>query len=173
MQHGTRIIFEFSEQADKDAWRSINDVVMGGVSSSELRVTAEGVAIFEGIVSLERGGGFASVSSPFAGMDLGNFEGIEVRVRGDGKDYRLRVRTNDGDEGVAYQASFQTERGIWRTEELPFEAFEARYHGRSVPDAQPLDAGKIVSFGFLIADRQAGPFHLEIDWIRAYAEKGY
>lgn len=173
MQHGNRLIFDFSEQADEDAWRSINDVVMGGVSSSGLCVTAEGVAIFEGIVSLERGGGFASVSSRLAAMDLGNFKGIEVRVRGDGKDYRLRVRTNDGEEGVAYQASFQTEHGIWRTEKLPFEAFEARYHGQPVPDAPPLDAGKIVSFGFLIADRQAGPFHLEIDWIRAYAERGH
>jgi hypothetical protein len=28
----------------------------------------------------------------------------------------------------------------------------------------------ITSFGWLVADEQAGHFRLEIDWVRAYAE---
>jgi hypothetical protein len=30
-------------------------------------------------------------------------------------------------------------------------------------DVEPIDAGKVKSFGFLIADKQQGPFKLDID----------
>jgi hypothetical protein len=31
----------------------------------------------------------------------------------------------------------------------------------------PLDASKVTSVGFLISDKQAGPFKLEVAWIKA------
>ena len=43
-----------------DSWRNIDDVVMGGLSSSEM-VIEDGVAVFRGDVSLDNNGGFASV----------------------------------------------------------------------------------------------------------------
>lgn len=171
MQRDTRVIFDFSGQHDVDAWHSVDDVVMGGVSASRLRVASERTAFFEGVVSLERGGGFASVTSRPSEWDLTDFDGVEIRLRGDGRRYRLRLRTGTGASRVGYQASFQTKDGLWQKERLPFEAFEARYHGQPVVDAPPLDASGITSLGLLIADRQAGPFRLEIDWIRAYAER--
>ena len=192
MPSDTRLIFDFGEQRDEnagqhdvgqydaeqydaeqyDTWQSIDDVVMGGVSTSEFHIKHDGVAIFEGSVSLEQGGGFASVSSPPTALDLDGFSGLEVRVRGDGQRYRLRLRTDVGADTVAYQAVLTTQDGTWQTEKLPFDAFKARYHGQPVPEAPPLDASSITSFGLLIADGQAGPFRLEVDWIRAYAEEG-
>ena len=171
MHRDTRLVFDFSEEGDEDAWRSIDDVVMGGVSASGFRVTSNGIGVFEGVVSLEQGGGFASVSSRPARIDLGDSDGVDVRLRGDGRRYRLRLRTGTGADEVSYQAGLQTEDGVWREERLPFQVFEARYHGQPVPDAPPLDPRCITSFGLLIADRQAGPFRLEIDWIAAYGEK--
>jgi monofunctional biosynthetic peptidoglycan transglycosylase len=165
------VIFDFSGQHDVDAWHSVDDVVMGGVSASRLRVASERTAFFEGVVSLDLGGGFASVTSRPSEWDLTDFDGVEIRLRGDGRRYRLRLRTGTGASRVGYQASFQTKDGLWQKERLPFEAFEARYHGQPVVDAPPLDASGITSLGLLIADRQAGPFRLEIDWIRAYAER--
>ena len=47
---------------DANPWRNVDDVVMGGVSSSSMRIE-EGVAVFKGEVSLENNGGFASVRS--------------------------------------------------------------------------------------------------------------
>ena len=43
--------------------------------------------------------------------------------------------------------------------------FIATYRGRRLPDHPPIDPSQIQSFGFLIADKQEGPFELEIDWI--------
>ena len=51
--------FEGSEQLSE--WQVINDSVMGGVSSSEIVIGVQSVAVFRGYVSLENNGGFASV----------------------------------------------------------------------------------------------------------------
>jgi len=50
---------------------------------------------------------------------------------------------------------------------LPFADFRATSFGVELTDAPRLDPGKIRSFGFLISDKQAGPFALEVDWIKA------
>jgi len=163
-------IFDFGETADEEAWETIDDVVMGGVSQSEFRVSSEGVGIFEGVLSLEQGGGFASVRSRPARYDLSPYEGLEIRVRGDGRRYRLRLATGPDMEGVAYQAGFETRSGVWQSIRFPFDGFRPRYHGRDVPEAPPLDASSITSFGWIVADKQPGRFRLEIDWVRAYGE---
>ena len=171
MRNNMRMIFEFGESRRQGTWMPVDDVVMGGVSASHFRVTSDGLGVFEGTVSLERGGGFASVRSTSAPMDLSNFDGLEIRVRGDGKRYRLRLRTSTGFDGVGYQLTFWTEPGEWQSIRLPFARFESRLYGRPVPNAPPLDVGAISSFGWLIADGQAGPFRLEIAWVGAYTER--
>jgi monofunctional biosynthetic peptidoglycan transglycosylase len=144
---------------------------MGGVSSSHLRVTSGGIGIFEGVLSLERGGGFASVRSRPERIDLSAYHGLEIRVRGDGKRYRLRLRTHPDREGVAYQVGFETQAGVWQSSRMPFKDFRPRFRGRDVPDAPRLDVSSITSFGWIVAGSQAGPFRLEIDWMRAYGEE--
>ena len=39
--------------------------------------------------------------------------------------------------------------------------------GRALDNVPALDPSAIYQFGFLISDKQAGPFNLEIDWIKA------
>ena len=165
----TLTLFDFDEEMGQQAWRSIDDVVMGGVSASKFYIAPDGVGVFEGVLSLERGGGFASVRSQPAQVDLRAYDGLKIRVRGDGKRYRLRLRADPAFEGVAYQVGFETHAGVWETVRLPFDRFHPTFRGRDVPDAPPLSLDTIMAFGWMIADKQAGPFRLEIDWIRAYA----
>ncbi|HBM53372.1 MAG TPA: NADH:ubiquinone oxidoreductase, partial [Deltaproteobacteria bacterium] len=47
----------------------VNDVVMGGVSRSQLSLSSTGTLLFEGNISLDYGGGFASVRSVFNTLD--------------------------------------------------------------------------------------------------------
>ena len=91
-----------------------------------------------------------------------------VRVKGDGKDYRLRLRTDNGHDGIAYQAHFKTEKGSWMTERLPFDSFVPVFRGRVIEDAPELNLSGIRRIGFMIADKQAGPFRLEIQWAKVY-----
>ena len=62
----------------------------------------------------------------------------------------------------------ETEAGRWMEIRIPFESFEPIFRGRRVWGHPVLDPGQIRSFGWIISDRQAGPFRLEIDSIRAY-----
>lgn len=142
-------------------WVVVNDSVMGGVSRSRMTVGADGRAVFEGFLSLDHGGGFASTRTRPAEFGLEGWEGLLAEIRGDGRRYRLRLRTEGAPEGVAYQWEFETG-PEWRTIRAPFAEFRAVRRGRPVPEASPLDPAAIRQIGFLIADRREGAFRLEI-----------
>jgi monofunctional biosynthetic peptidoglycan transglycosylase len=165
---GTHSIFDFKTKDSAEQWFVINDVVMGGVSNSSFDVTGSDTAVFSGRVSLENNGGFASVSTKPAAHNLDGFDGLRIRVKGDGKTYKISVKNDDAFTGSSYQFQFGTERDKWITIDTPFSAFIAQFRGRVLSNAAPIDQSSIKSFGLLISDKQAGPFRLEIDWISAY-----
>ena len=148
-------------------WNAINDVVMGGRSSGRGQVTDDGYLRFTGNVSLENNGGFASIRSEQVDTDLSAYDGVMIRVRGDGKRYALTLRTDVFIRAGGYRIKFDTEAGLWRDVYLPFDDFQATSFGIALPDAPPLDPGKISSIGLIIGDKQEGPFSLDLDWIRA------
>lgn len=152
------VIFDFA--ADAEAWPSIDDGVMGGVSSSAM-VIEGGVASFRGEVSFANNGGFASLRSRPQARDLSACEGLVLRVRGDGRRYGLRLRTDAAFDGVSYQAELQPPAGEWVEVALPFTAFDPVFRGRRVADHPPLDPARVTTFGLIIA-RQEGPFRLDV-----------
>ena len=147
-------------------WSSIDDSVMGGVSSSGMMIE-NGVGVFSGTVSLANNGGFASVRTLPASYGLAAHDSLVVRVRGDGKRYKVRLRTTDSFDGVSYQASIDPPAGRWTEIEVPFTDFVTVWRGLRVADHEALDPARIRTFGLLISDKQVGPFRLEIAWIAA------
>ena len=162
------VVFSFDKSDAVEQWRPINDVVMGGVSQSTFKASGQGTALFTGIVSLENFGGFASASSRPADHDLSGCQGVAMRIKGDGKRYKCNIKTDTVFTGFSYQASFNTENGVWTVIKFPFNTFVPTFRGSAVSNAEPIDPKKVKSFGFLIADKQEGPFRLEIDWIKAF-----
>ena len=161
-----REILDFKDAGDR-SWTVVNDGVMGGRSTSDVERTDRDTLRFSGHVSLENNGGFASTRTELGPVDLSAFEGVALRVRGDGRRYQLRLRMQTGDR-IAYKAAFETEPDRWSEVHLSFDDFVPTFRGRRPPDAPPLDPGHIGQLGFLIADRREGPFELEVDWVRAY-----
>ena len=106
-----RVLFDFTNpDADiKETWGAVDDVVMGGVSQSGIRLLDD-KAIFSGVVSTENNGGFASVRTRNIEppLDLSDYEGIELKVIGDGKRYKFILRSEDKWDGVGYSHSFDT-----------------------------------------------------------------
>lgn len=155
-------VLRFNGPQMLEGWTFIDDRVMGGVSSSRLTLHPDGDAVFEGEVSTENGGGFASVRN--AALRLGERDtvGYRLHVRGDGKRYKLNLRMEDGLDGVNYQAVFQPPAGRWVDIVLPLNHFSPRFRGRPVPDAPPLRPEKVCQVGWMVADGQAGPFQLSI-----------
>ena len=142
-----------------EPWRAINDGVMGGVSVGRMVVAGQGLR-FEGGLSLEKNGGFASVRRPID-VDLSASTGVRLRLRGDGRTYQFRLRLDERWDGVAWRAEFPTS-GEWQTVELPFDEFTPVFRGRRVPDAGPVVPADIRQVGFMLADKTPGPFALEI-----------
>lgn len=161
-------LFDFDSKAAVSQWRSVNDTVMGGVSNSRLTATDSGGGLFTGTVSLENNGGFASVRSPEMTQRIGDFAGIAARIRGDGKRYKVGLRTDNKFDGIFHQASFTSKNDEWLVIRIPFSDFVPTYHGRRLSDDKRMKPQEIRSVSFLIADKQQGPFQIEIDWIKAY-----
>jgi NADH dehydrogenase [ubiquinone] 1 alpha subcomplex assembly factor 1 len=159
------VLLDFDDATDFSIWSPVDDVVMGGVSRSTFSPHEPGTARFAGRVSLENSGGFASArTAPRAWAAAGAIAFV-LRVRGDGRSYKFTVRTDDGFDGIQYQARFTPPAGEWCEARLPLEAFSATFRGRVVPGAPPLDAARVRALGLMISDRQAGPFELMVDWI--------
>ena len=165
-QPDSLVLVDFSRSPAAD-WFVVNDGVMGGVSSSTMEVTSDGTGVFAGRLSLENNGGFASVRTAPAAGDLSAFAGLVLRVRGDGRRYQVRLRTDDSFDGLAYRAEFDTEPGSWITVVLPFDTFSPTYRGYVPPNAAPLNPGAIRQFGLLIADKREGEFRLEVQRVLA------
>ena len=158
------VVFDF--RSTVTPWPSIDDRVMGGVSSSRM-VLEDGYASFRGSVSFENNGGFSSIRSLPEVRDLSDHDGLVLRLRGDGKRYGFRIRTSASFDGVSYQFEIQPPAGEWTEISAPFTGFIPVYRGRVVRDHPPLDPSRIATFGLLIS-RQERPFPIDIESVTAY-----
>lgn len=158
----SKVLFDFTDPTTASAWRAIDDRVMGGISRSTLRHDPSGHAVFEGNASLEQNGGFASVRSSPRHRGLPGAQACLIELRGDNKQFKLSLLTDDGFDTLNYQASFAPAGDDWQSLQLPLAGFRATFRGREVPDAPPLDPARIRQVGLMIAARQAGPFALDI-----------
>jgi uncharacterized protein YbjT (DUF2867 family) len=184
LRAGTRVLFDFQNPSQdlKATWGAVDDVVMGGVSTSNIRLVRD-VAVFSGNVSTANNGGFASVRtrnfSP--AWDLSGYEGLELRVRGDGKRYKLITRCEGKWDGVGYCYSFDTVHNFWTTIQVPFSALIPVFRAKTVPQEGAFDPSRVYSMqlmlskfeydGALNPKFEAGLFGLEVDYIKAYGGK--
>lgn len=152
---------------DPAEWQIVNDGVMGGISTSRVVAAPGGGLRFEGRISLEHGGGFASSRCAFSlpkAVSGGAVRGFVLRVHGDGKHYRLtiftRSATTNSREPYHYQGKFETN-GDEQEIRLPLAAFKASLRGRQVA-APDLNPDLIIGLGLQISDRQSGPFVIDL-----------
>jgi NADH dehydrogenase [ubiquinone] 1 alpha subcomplex assembly factor 1 len=165
----SRDVVDFSRQEDVDAWRSVDDVVMGGISSSRILASEDGTGLFVGTVSLENNGGFASARSMATLPDADPVDGLMIEVRGDGRVYKLSLRGDRALEGVTWQAPFATIADTWTKVRLPLHAFSPNWRGRLVTSAGAFVPDQLRSIGLSISDKQAGDFQLEVRRISVWS----
>lgn len=165
---GDTILFDFNSNKTSGSWYVVNDDVMGGISTSKVELNKDGTATFSGNISLENNGGFASIRALVDLQSESSFKGVILRVKGDGNIYNLRFRTDQNFDGYAYQSKFKTKEKSWIEIKIPFSDFNPTFRGRTLSNKPPLTSENIRQIGILIADKQFGPFSLDIDWIKLY-----
>lgn len=160
-------LFEFTGGEAAKQWQTVSDGVMGGVSEGKFRITDKKTMEFFGTLSLDNNGGFASVRSKPGKLDLKKGDTIVARVRGDGRDYTLNFYVNKRLTAFSYRATVQTIKDNWIEIRVPLDDFEATSFGRVVREAGAVKPAEVHSVGFLLGDKKAGPFKLEVEWIKA------
>ena len=155
--------FTFS-QLQQGQHMIVNDSVMGGRSDSALTVI-DNVVNFQGDVSLENNGGFASVRMiwPFDVSDsIKKSSVVVLKVKGDGLVYKFRLRTNRGFNGAAYSYSFKTLKDQIQTVYIPINDFVPSYRGRTLRNMPVLNFSDVRQMGILVADYQTGQFSIDL-----------
>lgn len=129
------IINDFSSEAsdspDRPGWTFITDQVMGGVSTGSMQFVQHDdrpCLHITGDVSLKNNGGFIQARTEFLPkgkyFDARAFEGVHLRVKGNGELYAIHLRTKDTRlPWQFYQATFQTD-GTWQEVKIPFKSFK-------------------------------------------------
>lgn len=147
------------------AFRVVNDDVMGGVSASRLG-PAPGAMLFDGTLSLENNGGFASFRGRVR-FPAGSGE-LLLTMRGDGRRYKLTLKLDDRPGTPQYQAAFVAPPD-WQTLRFKPDDFAASFRGRAVA-APAVRFADVQYVGLLISDKQAGAFRIEVKDITTEAE---
>ncbi|MEC4807219.1 MAG: CIA30 family protein [Jaaginema sp. PMC 1079.18] len=176
-----QMLFDFREatEAMKQIWGAVDDVVMGGVSESGFRLGKD-KAIFAGNVSTANSGGFASVRNRNFDppLDLAAYNGIQLRVKGDGKRYKCILRCEGKWDGISYCYSFDTVANTWITVYVPFAELRPVFRAKTVTEADKLDASRVYSIQLMLSkfeydgdlnpNFEPGYFTLEVESIQAY-----
>jgi hypothetical protein len=161
------LLTDFTSTSADLGWYVVNDNVMGGRSEGGFQ-QEEGELIFTGRTNTN-GGGFSSIRSQPAQLDLSNYTGIELKIRGDGRRYTWRLTTEARWRGkqISYWADFETRDDTWTTVNIPFGDFIPRYRGYQL-EGSALDAAQITGMGLMIYDNEDGPFELRLASVHAY-----
>ena len=160
-------VFSFgSQEGGFEGWRTVDDRVMGGVSFSKVMVNQSSM-LWEGTMSLESNGGFASVRSPWKIGQIGGAASVTMRVRGSKGVFSLRLATSQAYYEPIYQVGFEVDEQEWTTLTWPLEVFETTVMGR--PEGSLMKANEVNNVGrvgFMKNDGNPGEFWLEVDFIR-------
>ena len=156
----TLVIFDFTKEADLKNWSVVNDTVMGGESSGKMGKDAQGNGLFEGHVSLDNKGGFTSIRYDAGKIKLQGYSKFVIVLKGDGKPYQFRVKTNNSDY-YSYVYSFETT-GSWQTIEVLFSSMVPYFRGQRLNIANfPCDF--MEEIGFLIGNKREEDFKMAIE----------
>ncbi|MFT6883744.1 MAG: NADH dehydrogenase [ubiquinone] 1 alpha subcomplex assembly factor 1 [Marinoscillum sp.] len=155
-------IFDFNNTSNLQRWTIVDDVVMGGRSSGSFNITPEGHGAFSGTVSTANNGGFSSLRYSDKRIDVNGYSKVVIKLRGDGKQYQFRVKSNSSDY-YSYIISFATT-AEWQEIVIPLKDMYPSFRGRklTIPN---FSNDHIEEIAFLIGNKKDESFKLLIDRI--------
>ncbi|KAG2502015.1 hypothetical protein HYH03_000510 [Edaphochlamys debaryana] len=183
-QLSSKLVVPMRTAEEIAVWQKLDDVIMGGNSDSGMEPLPEGAGVqgaaWKGNLIIE-GGGFCGSRTAKLDLDLGAYDGVHMRVKGDGQTFKMNIKTIDQEDvpESTYQTTFDTVAGQWADVFLPWHNFVAVKRAQSDPAGEPLDASRISKLGLVLSrfefnkapnpDYKPGAFELQIQGgINAY-----
>ena len=133
-------------------WKIVNDTVMGGQSSSDIRNNLSGHLLFSGSVSVANNGGFCMIKKVL-------IKPTSNTVKICRKKYQVRLKKKLSDK-ESYVTSISTN-GKLQYFDLKINSFQSQFRGQKL-DMQPLQYQPIEEIGFLIGNQVAETFEISI-----------
>ena len=159
---------DFGEDID-DSWFSLNDDVMGGVSTSDITPTEKSL-IFSGEVSTDNNGGFVSLRSPSREYSLTDYTQVEVSYRSFGQDFTMIF----ADQNAWYMPEFRHEvfpkSEEWTTKTIAFSDF-TQYRMTNFGELETDEEltqealSEVIRIEIRNSEFANGEFELELDYI--------
>ena len=159
-------LFDFTGADSVKEWQTVNDGVMGGVSEGKFKITDTKTMEFLGTLSLANNGGFASVRTKAKKLGLEKGDTLVAKVKGDGREYHMNLSVPTFQIAYNYRAVFQTKKDEWIEVKLPLDKFEATSFGQVVKNAGQVKPTSVNGLGFMLSDKKAGPFKMEVESIK-------
>lgn len=160
------MLFDFGTKEDGKDWYIVNDGVMGGRSSSKVKVDKNSL-VFKGEVSLENNGGFASLRAPFGSYDLSSYSKVSIRYKASGQVPALSFDKDRRFFIPYYKLQLKNISDEWTTETHDLLDVKEYYLGETTGETLTKELlASIIRVGFVVSNKKAGAFELEVDYIK-------
>jgi uncharacterized protein YbjT (DUF2867 family) len=172
-------LFDFSRDEDLDKWKVVAQTE-GQDGARPPRVsfketTGNRIVFLGQVFSVYSG--VAEVRTVPAKFNLQGFSGLIMRCIGDGKTYRVVLRTLTGvKDGIEYVATFTSRKSKWESVRLPLSQFVPRSmtDGFKRKDAPALNRAEVRQMAIQYGkpeqspEKDDGRFYLGVDYIKTY-----
>ena len=162
------LVINFGENSE-NRWYSVNDTVMGGVSTGVLSYE-ESSLLFEGVVSTDSNGGFTSVRGPNETTDLSQYTKAIIRLRSEGQPFSMILAHNPYWFQDQFKVDINVDTTDWTVVEIPLSDFEVY----SSQNGYPYGTGEmmtaetsteILHMEFMSKLFEDGAFRFEVDFV--------
>jgi hypothetical protein len=126
-----------SETRPPVEWGPLDDVVMGGVSKTDMNPGEAFTGVWTGYVSTSNNGGFAGIRTKLfkTPLDCSTCTGLKIKLTGDGQRLKFIIRDDDQWNGVAWSTSIDTKANQSTEVKIPFEKFQPTKYAKTLKDA--------------------------------------
>lgn len=161
-------------------WGPLDDVVMGGVSKSDLSIGKIFAGEWSGYVSTENNGGFAGIRTKLFSrpLDCSSCSGLKIKIRGDGQRFKFIIRDDEEWNGTAWSFSLDTKVNGTVEVKVPFDKFKPTKFAKTLKDFRSFDKSRLTGLqltlskfeydGELNPKFREGPFSVELKSIGTY-----
>lgn len=172
-------LYTFARAEDVGRFQVTTDRVLGGrTAASFARKEYAGFAVgcFAGAIDYAPDDDGAAARGGFAAFrtkpderarDVSAFEGVELRVKTDGRAYVANFKCADHSPEQLWQARIVTPAFQWTRVAVPFKDLTLVTRGRVEALQVPLNRATLNGFGVLLADGANGPFRFELQAVHA------
>ena len=152
-------IFNSEKNSNVSGWRIINDGVMGGNSKGAFYLNEERVGVFKGTVSTKNNGGFTLLRNRISKIKTTEFKKVILNIKGDGKRYQFRLKSNKNDQH-SFITYFETTED-WQQIEILLTEMTPNFRGQKL-DLPNYNGAQIEEIGFLVGNKKNENFKLQI-----------